>query len=83
VLLARLAAALAGESSPRQAALLNEALGEIGASARSTGLPVEQMVVMLREASARAAHRTETERAARYSEALLRLLAVYFDEAAR
>jgi hypothetical protein len=81
-LVARLTAALQHERSV-DGVELDPVLGEIAATAKSTGLPVEALVLVLREASAGAGTLTDAQRAERYSESLIRLLAVYFDEASR
>ncbi|MDB4899720.1 MAG: hypothetical protein JWN53_1528 [Gemmatimonadetes bacterium] len=81
-LVVRLAAAL-DRPDATESAELDDVLAQIGATAKATAVPVEALVVVLREVSARASSLTDTQRAERYSESLLRLLAVYFDEVAR
>ena len=53
--------------------------------AKASAIPVDRLVQGLRTASqeASSAHVTETERSARFSAALVRLLASYFDESDR
>jgi hypothetical protein len=58
------------------------ALGEIASSARDEGVPVEQLVSALRT-TLQPERIEEGPRDPRYSAALLRILAVYFDEADR
>ena len=64
---------------------LSDALADIASAARTNGMPVEQLVEALRTASKRATvpHQSEEQRAEQYSTSLLRMLAVYFDDAAR
>jgi hypothetical protein len=77
----RLSAALGDPRASGDDTRLATMLGEIAASARQEGVPVEQLVTALRDALPPAGG--PGERDPRYSAALLRLLAVYFDEADR
>jgi hypothetical protein len=81
---AHLVALLADAALGNDEARLAATLGEVASSARAAGVPANQLVAALRSAFRFDA---STDGAAlrdpRYSAALLRLLAVYFDEADR
>ena len=80
-----LSLALAESVSPDQDERFSAVLVEITSAARMNGVPVERLVEALKTASARdtTPGLTDVRRGERYSTALLRLLAVYFDEVDR
>jgi hypothetical protein len=80
--LARISAVLGDPAIVGDEDRLAIALGELASSARDAGVPVEQLVSALRLAL-QPERRAPGERDPRYSAALLRILAVYFDEADR
>jgi hypothetical protein len=78
-IVARLSAALTDVALANDESRLATVLGEIASSAHAAAVPIEQLVAALRQALAPSAPAGD----ARYSAALLRLLAVYFDETDR
>ena len=80
----RFAASLAAAVASNDETQLTAALSEMAANARTAGMAVEQLVATLRAAfEPTALGDRSAPRDPRYSTALLRLLAVYFDEAER
>lgn len=83
-IVARLSTALTDPATANDERRLAVILGEIASSARAMEVPIEQLVTALREALRTGTTEADTsQRDPRYSAALLRLLAVYFDEADR
>ena len=66
----------------RHPSLLRAALVALVAEGRDTGAPVERLVAALKAASAASHGVPAEERAARYGNALVQLLALYFEEEA-